>query len=85
MFADQYTKLSYREWQALYNADDPKAKENSDAFYEKHRKEMDRGAEVLWPEMYSSVLFANPAVGYAEIAVYLYLAMHVQVSEDATR
>ena len=29
------------------------------------------------------VLFANPAVGYAEIAVYLYLAMHVQVSEDA--
>ena len=45
------------EWQALYNADDPKAKENSDAFYEKHRKEMDRGAEVLWPEMYSYKYF----------------------------
>ncbi|MGC4005044.1 MAG: hypothetical protein QM811_18800 [Pirellulales bacterium] len=38
-------------WETLYAApDDPLAAEKANAFYETHRAELHRGAEVLWPE-----------------------------------
>ncbi|RMF99478.1 MAG: hypothetical protein D6741_08465, partial [Planctomycetota bacterium] len=41
----------WARWRAIYtNADDPRAAEKARRFYRQHRAEMDRGAEVLWPE-----------------------------------
>ncbi|MDF1510782.1 phage terminase large subunit [Robertmurraya sp. DFI.2.37] len=47
----------WEEWRTIYNSDDPKAKENADAYYEANKDEMLRGTEVLWPQMYSYKYF----------------------------
>lgn len=47
----------WEQWRELYNADDPKAKENADAFYETNESEMLRGTSVLWPQMYTYKYF----------------------------
>ncbi|MBN1909757.1 MAG: hypothetical protein JW818_08460 [Pirellulales bacterium] len=41
----------WHEWESHYcNPSDPKADETARAFYEAHRREMDAGAIVLWPD-----------------------------------
>lgn len=45
------------EWRKIYNSDDDEAKINADKFYEENKEEMDRGAKVLWSEMYSYKYF----------------------------
>lgn len=47
----------WEEWRKIYNSDDKEAKNKSDAFYEANKSEMDKGTEVLWPEMYSYKYF----------------------------
>lgn len=45
----------WRRWESVYNmtgeVDGLKGPEGAAAFYEKHRAEMDKGAEPLWPEV----------------------------------
>jgi predicted phage terminase large subunit-like protein len=41
----------WQEWETIYNdVDNPRYREAGLAFYREHRREMDEGAEVLWPE-----------------------------------
>jgi len=41
----------WHQWESLYTqVDTPGYRESARAFYESHRREMDAGAEVLWPE-----------------------------------
>lgn len=41
----------WRDWEAIYcDTQKPGAPEAARRFYERHRAEMDRGAEVLWPD-----------------------------------
>ncbi|WP_077603624.1 phage terminase large subunit [Oceanobacillus sojae] len=47
----------WEEWRSIYNADDPKAKANADAFYEANKDELTAGTSVLWDEMYSYKYF----------------------------
>lgn len=47
----------WEEWRKIYNADDKNAKQNADAFYEANKDEMDRGTEVLWPQVYTYKYF----------------------------
>lgn len=47
----------WEEWRKIYNSDDKQAKQKADAFYEVNKDEMDRGTEVLWPQMYSYKYF----------------------------
>jgi len=45
------------EWRALYNADDPNAVINAEAFFNANEDEMVRGSSVLWAEKYSYKYF----------------------------
>lgn len=45
------------EWRKLYNADDPNAVINADAYYKANEYEMIRGSSVLWAEKYSYKFF----------------------------
>lgn len=47
----------WEEWRKIYNSDDKAAKAFADAFYEENSDEMDRGAKVLWPEVYTYKYF----------------------------
>lgn len=47
----------WEEWRKIYNEDSKDAKEKADAFYESNKNEMDRGTEVLWPQMYTYKYF----------------------------
>src|SRR5690625_1806593 len=47
----------WEEWRKIYNSDDKEAKKRADAFYEENKDEMDRGTEVLWPQMYTYKYF----------------------------
>ncbi len=41
----------WEEWEKIYcNVEDPQAGDLAKKFYKQHRKSMDAGAEVLWPE-----------------------------------
>ncbi len=40
----------WQQWEAIYNdVENPHSKQQGRRFYEHHRREMDDGAEVLWP------------------------------------
>lgn len=45
------------EWRKLYNADDPNAVVNAEAFFKENEEEMLRGSAVLWAEKYSYKFF----------------------------
>lgn len=45
------------EWRKLYNADDPNAVINAEAFFQANQDEMLRGSSVLWAEKYSYKYF----------------------------
>lgn len=47
----------WEEWRKIYNSDDKEAKKKADDFYEENKDEMNRGTEVLWPQMYSYKYF----------------------------
>lgn len=50
----------WREWEAVYAADESEDKGEARAFYESRRAEMDAGAEVLWPggdSLYANMLY----------------------------
>jgi len=47
----------WEKWREIYNTDDKDAKEKADKFYEDNEEEMLKGAEVLWPQMYSYKFF----------------------------
>lgn len=41
----------WNEWEAIYSdLANPRCRERARQFYDRHRREMDRGAELLWPE-----------------------------------
>lgn len=45
------------EWRKLYNADDPNAVINAEAFFKENEDDMLRGSSVLWAEKYSYKYF----------------------------
>jgi predicted phage terminase large subunit-like protein len=47
----------WEDWRKIYNEDSKDAKQKADGFYEANKDEMDRGTEVLWPQMYTYKYF----------------------------
>jgi len=56
----------WAEWESIYAALSKGAEQKADEFYKQHQKEMDEGAIVAWPELYSVLaLMKMRAMGHS--------------------